>query len=159
MATKVEEMQRFQRYYREKQGKDVTMHEVAEAASKAGWKMPVPKNPVDLLAKEFARAAREEIKVDEETGDPYRANISYNQIQGGQQLTFWGDIDKASRKKMVGNVALRREQMVGDGLQLTFDVKHWNRINPEQEPVQVDLDFTDDVQWKMNAPKSKGKGA
>ncbi len=60
---------------------------------------------------------------------------------------------------MVGNVALRREQMVGDGLQLTFDVKHWNRINPDQESVQVDLDFTDDVQWKMNAPKGKSKGA
>jgi len=152
-------MQKFARYYRESVGKDVTMHEVALAAQKAGWKMPVPKDPVDILAKEFSRAAREEIRHDEVTGEPYRANIAYTQGQGSEQLTFWGDIDKAPRKNMVKNVALRREQMVGDGLQLTFDAKHWNRVNPDEEPIYVELDFTDDVQWRMNAPKEEEEAA
>lgn len=159
MATKVEEMQRFQRYYREQQGKDVTMHEVALAYQQAGGKMPAPKSPVEILAKEFARAAQKEIRHDEETGEPYRANICYTQAYGNEQRTFWGDIDKVKRKIMHKNYILRREQMVGDGLQMALDLKHWNRVNPSEEPIQPELDFTDDVQWKMNAPKSKGKGA
>ena len=157
MATKDELMQRFARHYREKVGRDVTMHEVALAAKQAGWKMPKPKDPIDILAKEFARAAAEEIRYDKETGEPYRANIYYTQKQGSQQLTFWGDIDKVERVKMHKNYILRREQMVGDGLQMALDLKHWNRVNPNEEPIVPDLDLTDDIEWKMNAPKDKGQ--
>lgn len=157
MTTKIEQMQRFIRYHREQIGRDATSHEIALAAQKAGWTMPVPKDPLEILAKEFARVAREEIRHDEETGEPYRANVAYTQGQGAKQLTFWGDIDKVGRKKMHNNYILRREQMVGDGLQLTLDLKHWNRINPHEEAIQAELDFTDDVQWRLNAPKDKGK--
>ena len=159
MATKKEQMQRFARYMREKEGRDLTSQELAQAAKSAGWKMPKPKDPIDILAKEFAEAERDEIKYDEETGDPYRANISYKLTQGGEVKTFWGDIDKASREKMLANVALRREQMIGDGLQLTRDANHWNRINTDKEPVQVELDFTDEVQWKLNTPKQDEEAA
>jgi len=157
MATKKEQMQRFARYFREKVGRDVTSQELASAAKAAGWKMPKPKDPLDILAKEFAEAEGDEMKHDEETGDPYRANICYKLTQGSKPL--WGDIDKATRDKMVKNVALRREQMIGDGLQLTRDANHWNRINPDNDPVQVELDFTDEVEWKMNAPKADEEAA
>lgn len=150
MSTKAERMQRFARYYREKVGRDATMKEVAEAAVKAGWPLPKPKDPVELLAKEFSKAESEEIKHDEVTGDPYRANICYDEAQGRR---VWGDIDKASRDKMHKNYILRRENMVGDGLQLTLDLNHWNRINPADAPIEADLDLTDDVLWKLNAPK------
>lgn len=156
MANKKEQMQRFARYMREKEGRDLTSQEIALAAKLAGWKLPKPKDPLDILAKEFAEAERDEIKYDEETGDPYRANICYKLTQG--DVPRWGDIDKASRDKMIRNVALRREQMIGDGLQLTRDANHWNRINPKEEPVQVELDFTDEVQWKLNAPKEGETG-
>lgn len=159
MATMVERMNRFARYYRESVGRDATMHEVAVAAEKMGWKMPVPKDPIDILAKAFARAAREEIKYDEETGEPYRANICYDQKQGDKQLRFWADIDKASRDKMQKNYILRRENMVGDGLQMALDLKHWNRINADEEPIVPDLDLTDDVQWRMNAPREEDEAA
>ncbi len=159
MATKIEEMQRFARYYREKVGRDATMNEVAAAAVQAGWPLPKPKDPIDILAKAFAEAERDEMKYDEETGEPYRANISYKVKQGAKQLTFWGDIDTAPREKMLANVALRREQMIGDGLQLTRDANHWNRINPDKVPVDVELDFTDEVQWKLNAPKEGEEAA
>ena len=154
MATKKEQMQRFYRYYREQVGRDVTMHEVALAAKKAGWVMPTPKDPVDILASEFAAAAREELRKDEEMRESYRANIAYKQQIGKKEITFWGDIDNSPRINMVKNVVLRREQMVGDALQLTIDVRHWNRINPNEEPVQIELDFNDDVEWRLNAPKS-----
>lgn len=50
------------------------------------------------------------------------------------------------------SLKVRREQMVGDALQLTLDANHWNSVNPDQEPLQVELDFADDVAWRLNAP-------
>ena len=47
----------------------------------------------------------------------------------------------------------RREQMVGDGLQLTLDADHWNLINPHEEPLHLPMDFTEDVEWRKNAPQ------
>jgi len=38
--------------------------------------------------------------------------------------------------------------MVGDGLQLTFDMDHWNAIHPDEEPIEIPLDFTDDIKWR-----------
>jgi hypothetical protein len=159
MSTKKEQMQRFYRYYREKVGRDVTMQEVALAAKNAGWIMPIPKDPIELLANEFSAAAREETRKDKVLGESYRANIAYRQQQGDKSITLWGDIDNAPRKNMVKNVALRREQMVGDALQLTIDARHWNRVNPNEEPIQPELDFTDDVEWRLNAPKEEKDAA
>jgi hypothetical protein len=53
---------------------------------------------------------------------------------------------------MYKSLIQRREQMVGDALQLTFDANHWNGIHPGEEPIEMPLDFTDDVQWRMNVP-------
>lgn len=50
------------------------MHKVASYALKKGWPMPEPKNPLDMLARDFSRAARQEIRQDKVTGKPYRAN-------------------------------------------------------------------------------------
>ena len=45
--------------------------------------------------------------------------------------------------------------MIGDGLQLTLDADHWNRIHPAEKPIQIPLDFHDDVEWRKNAPLEK----
>ena len=162
MATKAQERQRFIRYFKaQKEKTDVNMHEVAEFAAANGWPLPKPKSPLDLLAPEFSQAAREEVRHDKSTGKPYRANHAYQQPQGDTQLTLWVDIDDPSttRKKMNKCLILRREQMVGDGVQMTLDADHWNNIHPDEEPIQMELDFTDDVAWRINTPKAKGKGA
>jgi len=59
---------------------------------------------------------------------------------------------------MLRSLGIRREQMVGDGLMLSYDADHWNRIHPDQEPIQIELDFTDDVAWRKNAP-NEGEAA
>ena len=144
-TSKHQEMQHILRLYKEETGeKEVDMHKLAEYAVKKGWPLGKPINPFDLLATEFARAAREEIKMDEKSGQPYRVNHAY---QVGQ-MTFWIDIDEAPRKPMQKSLVARREQMVGDGLQLTLDADHWNSIHLDEEPIQIPLDFTDDVQWR-----------
>ncbi len=53
----------------------------------------------------------------------------------------------------------RREQMVGDALQLALDVNHWNRVHEHEDPIVMPLDFTDDVEWRLNAPDVDDKAA
>jgi hypothetical protein len=37
---------------------------------------------------------------------------------------------------------------------------HWNRINEEKEkPIEMPMDFTDDVQWRINTPDNKEEAA
>ena len=77
------------------------------------------------------------------------------------------DIDAAPRKIAHKSFQQRREQMVGDAVQLTFDVMHWNRVNetetpidmPIDMPMDMPMDFTDDVEWRINAPDENEKAA
>ena len=150
--TKNKERQNLIRYYKEVTGKtEVDMKDVAKFAMGQGWKMPEPVSPLDRLAKEFSQAARDEIRYDNKTGKPYRANHVIIHQQGEEQLRLWIDIDEASRKPMVKSLMMRREQMIGDGLQLSFDMDHWNNINPTEEPIFIPMDFTEDIEERKNA--------
>ena len=146
-------MQRFIRLYKDETGKRAPdMHAVAKYAEQKGWPLPAPKSAIDLLAREFSQAARQETRKDKETGLPYRANQSFSEKQDDKQLTLWVDTDEATRHQMLKASVTRREQMIGDGLQLTFDVEHWNRVNPKEEAIQMLMDLTPDIEWRMNSP-------
>lgn len=153
MSNKSQRMQNIIRLYKERTGLgSVEMHNVAKFAAEMGWPLPQPKSAIDRLAEQFSAAAREEIRKDDVTGRPYRANLAITTWQNGSQLTFWTDIDEAPRHVAHKSFVQRREQMVGDALQLTFDVTHWNRVHEGEAPIEMPLDFTDDVHWRMNAP-------
>ena len=159
MVRKQERLQQIYRWYKEETGiKEVDMHEVAKFAAKKGYPLPTPKAPLDLLAKELSLAAREETRKDEETGLPYRANHAYTIKTHSGQLTLWVDIDETARKPMLKSLVNRREQMVGDAYHLTLDADHWNRINPDEEPIQMPLDFEVDVEWRKNTPPLEDAG-
>jgi hypothetical protein len=111
-----------------------------------------PVASIDILAKEFANAAREETRRDTTTGRRYRANHHYSEWRAGQQRDFWIDIDEADRGPFLKSAVIRREQMVGDGLQLTLDIMHWNTINPTKEPIDLPTDLTFDIELRLNAP-------
>ena len=151
MATQIEKRQRFIRYYKEQTEKTETdMHDVAHFAQNMGWDLPVPPDPLDLLAKQFSDAAREETRVDKNTKRPYRANLA---IIHGKQLALWIDTDEAPRHKMAKALMLYRDQMVSEAVIGTNTADHWNRVNPEQQPLIFPTDLTDDVQWRLNAPE------
>ena len=158
--TKAHEMQLTIKRYREETGKDsVDMHDVAKYAAGMGWPLPKPKTALERLAEQFSSAAREEIRRDEITGKPYRANLAVTTWQGNTQMTLWTDIDVAPRHIAHRSFQQRREQMIGDAVQLTFDVMHWNRVNEKDAPIDMPMDFTDDVQWLLNAPDDNEKAA
>lgn len=149
--TRLEEMQRIIRLYRQETGiQEVDMHKVAVFATSKGWPLPKPTSPLEILAAQFTQAAREEIRKDQVTGRPYRANHAIPVTQGGVQLHLWIDIDTATRKPMHKSLINRREQIVGDCVQLSLDADHWNRIHPNDQPIQIPLDFTDDTEWRKN---------
>ena len=153
MSTMDQRLQGLYRLYKRETGiKAVDMHEVAKWAEKKGFPLPPPPDPIDLLAKAFSRAARQETRTDEETHFPYRANHAFKVQHGPKQLMLWVDIDEATRPQMWKSSINRRDQMVGDAYHLTLDVDHWNRVNPDDKPIQVPLDFTDDVEWRKNTP-------
>lgn len=158
--SKKKDMQRVIRAYKDETGElEVDMHKVATWAKSKGWPLPTPQDPLDLLAKQFSDAAREEIKYDKTTGKPYRVNHSIVVRQGATQLHLWIDIDEAPRGPMLKSLINRRDQMIGDGLQVTLDADHWNAVNLAAEPIQIPMDFTLDIEWRKNAPDEDEQAA
>jgi hypothetical protein len=160
LATKQKQMQNLIRLYKERTGEsEVDMHKVAEFAAQQGWPLPKPFNPLDELAKQFSKAAREEIRYDPITKKPYRGYHAVPAFRNNKQLSLWVDIDEAPRSPMQKSLINRREQMVGDGLQLTLDADHWNSLHPDEDPIIIPMDFTDDIEWRKNAPDDEDKAA
>lgn len=155
MASKIKNRQKFLHYYEEKTGKkEIDMHDVARLAKEMGWALPALPDPLDLLAKQFTDAAREEMRVDKKTNRPYRGRLAIiQQLPSGKQLGLWINTDDAPRHKIVKALTLYREQMVGEAVIGTNTAEHWNGINPAQRPIEFATDFTDDVQWRRNAPE------
>jgi len=143
--SKRQDRQRFIRYYKEKTGNtEIDMHDVARFAKNMGWEMPKPQSDVDMLAKLFTDDAQAEREVDKASGLPYRV---YHAIPatGQPSLFYYVAIDDATRPQMLKSTVNRREQMVSDGYQLTLDLEHWNRLNPDKEPISLPMDLQMDI--------------
>ena len=72
-------------------------------------------------------------------------------VTGQPSLFNYVDIDEATRNQIWKSSVNRREQMVSDGLNLTLDLDHWNSINPAEEPIQLPMDFTLDIEIRKAA--------
>lgn len=158
MANKQKEMQFIIREWKTATGNtEIDMHRAAEYAAGRGWPLPPPISGIDRLAQEFSRAAREETRRDEETGMPYRVYHAFT--QDGQGQILWMDIDEAPRRVMVKTAIMRREQVIGDMVQLFLDLAHWSRVNSNQEPIPLVTDVTEDVQERIAAAGGGDDGA
>jgi hypothetical protein len=158
MATKHKEMRFIIREWKKSTGKtEIDMHQVAEYAVSKGWPIPPPLTGIERLAKEFSQAAREETRQDGKTGQPYRVYHAVK-LNGQGQGVFWVDIDEAPRKHMVKSAFDRREQVIGDMVQLTLDLAHWNRVNPKEEPITAEKDLTPDVNERLAAAAGSAEG-
>lgn len=160
MATKNQQIQRLIRMYREEKGvQDYKMRDVVDWAVERGFPLPRPVDPRHRLTKRFVRAASEEVRYDDVTGRPYRANHAFTAVEKGQNVGRWFDLDDVPRSTMEKYKFQRRQHLVGEGVQLMFDFDHWNRINPNEEPIRIDLDLAEEVQWAINAPDEKKKAS
>jgi len=152
---KNQEAQRLFKVYKQQSGiTEVDPLEFAKWMRDRGWKVPVPPDPMDLLAKQLKDAICEEVRRDAKTGQPYKANLSFSTEGTSQQGTFWKlvDVDEAPRKIVHKCLVQRREQSVNDIYQMELIQDHWNNIHPDEEPIKMELDYGPDMQWKKNGP-------
>ncbi len=154
------DMQRLIRHYKDETGeRELDMHKIAKWAAGKGWPLPALPDPLDLLAKKFKEAARDEIEYDKKTGKPYRVYHALKTSHGATQLHLFIDIEDATRDQMLVSLVSRREQMVSDGVMLKYDEDHWNAQHPNDEPIQLPMDFTFDIELRRNAPDDdEGRG-
>jgi hypothetical protein len=101
-------------------------------------------DPYAKLAEDMATALREEYAIDSK-GRRYRVNHAVRVTKAGVQYTFWAMMKDAPREHMHKAFIQRREQVVGDCVQLATDVEAYNDMNKEQPPIQMLFDFRDDV--------------
>lgn len=150
--SKRQERQRFIRYYKDETGeREIDMHKVAEFAKKKGWKMPTPPSDIDLLAKQFTEAASAETEYSKKTGRPYRVYHAVPAGVGQPNLFVYVAIQDATRNQMLKSCVNRREQMVSDGLQLSFDMEHWNSLNEKEKPIDLPMDLAMDIEIRKAA--------
>ena len=114
-------------------------------------------DPYDVLAGDMAQALRAEIQTDDK-GRRYRVNHAVRVSKSGVQYTFWGVLGFASHSHMERAFAQRRDQVIGDLVQLKTDVDVYNDMNRgKQLEIQLVLDFTDDVaERNEQRPERKG---
>jgi hypothetical protein len=145
MPTQTEELQALWRRYEDEHDHEPTSaREVVEWAVDEGL-LELPEiDPLDILAGQMSRALREEYATDKD-GRRYRRNHAVRVTKNGVQTTFWGIMGFAHRSHMERAFNQRREQVIGDCLQLQIDVEAYNAMNESEKPYQLVLDFTDDV--------------
>jgi hypothetical protein len=112
-----------------------------------GWLAPPPVTEEDRLAQLFKDAARQDIRHDRKTGRPYRGYHAVpKQSADGQLIFSYIDIDDPKTKPESFRKACvtRREQTVGDVVQLRLDQLHWNDQRPLEQHVELlpaDMEF------------------
>lgn len=139
----------------------VDMENVADWALRRGATLPKPKSARELFVSQLSDAARAEYRQDGQTGLSYRANHALRGTRSdGKQFTLWVDIEDATRPQMLWSLSNRRQQMVGDAVHLKIDEMIWNNRHQNEPPIQLVMDFTDDVEERLNSPGfSSGEAA
>ena len=146
----------FDQYRQEVSSAPVDLKEVGAWAIGKGLWQPRPADIAASFAREMAEALREEVKIDKD-GRRHRAKIPARTItKDGAPLFVWADIDDAPRAHVEKNIAQTRRQIVGDSFQLRLIVDHYNSTHPDKSPLQLVLDFTDDVEEQLIAKGLKG---
>ena len=118
MATYNEQLQRVWHSYEAEHGylpatmRDAVKWGVAQRMIEA----PTP-DPYEKLVEDMARALREEYGTDH-LGRRYRKNHAVRVTKGGVQHTMWAIMGNAPREHMQKAFIQRREQIVGDCVQL-----------------------------------------
>lgn len=135
--------------YREEVGGDGMLdpHEVAAWAYKNGLHKPSIRTVLDAIAADISQVFRENYRTDK-NGQRYRAMHAVRSKKGDKTMSLWADIDdsRAPHSHFVKSFSQRRQQIVGDCLQLKTDVDVYNEKKLPHPVIQLHLDFTIDVE-------------
>lgn len=146
MTTYKEQLQRVWHVYEHQHAAvPATVREAVQWGVHRGM-IEVPEaDPLAKLSEDMATALREEYAVDSK-GRRYRVNHAVRVTKAGVQYTFWAIIKDAPREHMQKAFIQRREQIVGDCVQLATDVEAYNDMKKDQPEIPILFDFRDDVE-------------
>jgi hypothetical protein len=132
--------------YREEVSTDpVDLRTVASwAISKKLW-FPRPVDLSSSLAADLADSLREVKRVDK-AGREYRALIPVRESDKGLPLFKWADIDDAPRTHVEKGLQQERRSIASDCFALAMKAEHYSEAHPDEEPIELVLDFTQDVE-------------
>ena len=121
--------------------------ELAAWAYGNGLHKPNIRTIIDAIAADIAQVFREEYRTAPD-GRRYRAKHAATKKIGNRTESLWGDLDdpNAPHAHFVRSFGQRRQQIVGDCYQLKTDADVYNETRRPEEPVQIVLDFTFDVE-------------
>ena len=159
MATKTERLQQiWHRYDGDREHKPSSAREAVQWAVDEGLLDLPETDPYDVLAGQMSQALRDEYDKDAQ-GRRYRVNHAVRVTKGGVQYTFWAAMGFAPHEHMERAFTQRREQIVGDNVQLKVDVDVYNDMNRGRRPeIQLVLDYTDDVAERQEIMKIQPRG-
>ncbi len=119
---------------------------------------PRPQDVRKILRGQVVDALRQLMRTDED-GITYRAKQCIRTYDEGLQLSLWFDTDRATRSLMAKATAQKRKSIVDDCYRAKCDVDHFNNTHPDEEPINLVLDFTDDVaELEAEEAEAKDKG-
>ncbi|MDR6530594.1 hypothetical protein J2800_001330 [Caulobacter rhizosphaerae] len=141
------------RYLDEVTNQPVSLDDVADWALGNGLFTPRPQDIRKICRDAIAEGARSQKRFDGKRW--YRAKHAVKTSIGGIQLNLWADIDKnASHSFMSKSISQRRRSIADDCYSLKMDSDHYSEANPQLDPIQPVLDFTDDVAEREAAEMS-----
>jgi len=145
MLSYAKQLQRIADDYRKTGQKwPATAHDIAGWAIQERRWQPSRSDMISQCADQIARAMREEYIIDPQ-GRKVRAKHVATEQRDGGQVALWDDIRTADRQHMTLAFQQRRQQIVGDCRQLKTDVDSYNENGNNGIPIQIVLDFTEDV--------------
>lgn len=107
---------------------------------------PRPEDIRKLFRRQLSTVLRQAMRVDE-AGTIYRAKQCVSIMDGGAQRTLWFDVDKGGTPQLRQKAARqRRDSISNDIFRAKSDVDHMNFAYPDDEPIQFELDFTEDFE-------------
>lgn len=119
-------------------------YDIAQWAIKTR-RFDLPKQTIErICARDLAQAMREEYITDSK-GRRVRAKHPAKIISNGEQRILWDDIRTAPRPFMEMAFMNRRNRIVGECRQAKIDVDSYNDLHPNEKPIQMILDFTQDI--------------
>ena len=122
-------------------------------AVKNGKMVPRPEDIRKIFRRQVSTALRQVHRTNDE-GITYRAKQCVTIVEEGKQRTLWFDVDwngtPGLRQRAVKQ---RREAIANDVYRAMSDVEHMNYAYPNDEPIQFELDFTEDYEERKALEK------
>lgn len=100
---------------------------------------------ISKCAEDLGRALREEYMTDPQGRRVRAKHAAKMNRDEGEQGALWDDIRTAPHEHMQVAFQQRRQGIVGDCHRLKIDVDSYNDNRSPDEPIQLGLDFTNDV--------------